>query len=204
MIDYSENDRVTVQNAYYYQDGRCCVEYIEFTDGTKGTLDYANTRLNITSAPTEPEPTDETQIIEMKLSTEQSIEVQPTETELIENTEAIVDSSTDENSDEPISGQEVIQDTTPSEKMDTTVDNCVGILEDLYTLHQPSDEANNVKISSEEQSTAIYDNATNAAIDNIVNLLVQDMSESGTSTLSDSNTITDVNVINDNVQLWVS
>lgn len=88
--------------------------------------------------------------------------------------------------------------------MDATVDNCVGILEDLYTSDQPSDEANNVEISSEEQSTAIYDNATDAAIDNIVNLLVQDMSESGTSTLSDSNTITDVNVINDNVQLWVS
>lgn len=40
--------------------------------------------------------------------------------------------------------------------MDTTVDNCVGILEDLYTSDQPSDEANNVKISSEEQSSATY------------------------------------------------
>lgn len=61
-----------------------------------------------------------------------------------------------------------------------------------------------MEIPSEEQSSAIYDNATDAAIDNIDNLLVQDMLVSGTCTLSDSNTITDVNIINDNVQLWVS
>lgn len=75
------------------------MENVEFADGTKGTFDYANTQLNITAA-----PTDEIQIIETQLSEDQSIVVQPTETELIENTEAIVDSSTDENFDEPISG----------------------------------------------------------------------------------------------------
>ena len=34
VIRYSDTDRITVKNAYYYSDGRCFVENVEFADGT--------------------------------------------------------------------------------------------------------------------------------------------------------------------------
>ena len=100
--------------------------------------------------------------------------------------------------------QDVVYDTSSSEETNTTVDNCVEILEDLYTSNQFSGEIDNVDISSEEQCCAIYADPTDAAVDNIVNLLVQDMSEGGTNNVSDLSVITDVNATDDNVQLWVS
>ncbi|MEE0941005.1 MAG: calcium-binding protein, partial [Bifidobacteriaceae bacterium] len=38
----SGDDQVTVHNAYWYSDGRCFVESIEFADGTKYEIDYEN------------------------------------------------------------------------------------------------------------------------------------------------------------------
>lgn len=223
VIGYSGDDRVTVKDAYSYQDDRCAIESIEFADGTKGTINYANTQLDITSVPSEP--VDETTIIETEPS-----DIQPAETQPAESSEVTADFSkvmdndanisipdegkTDivqeagENCDELQSEQEVIQDvvydTSSSEETNTTVDNCVEILEDLYTSNQFSGEIDNVDISSEEQCCAIYADPTDAAVDNIVNLLVQDMSEGGTNNVSDLSAITDVNATDDNVQLWVS
>lgn len=105
------------------------------------------------------------------------------------------------------SGQESIQETIVTEEQvvtDTTVDNCVEILEDLYATNQPSQETIQEESPAAEQSSAIYDNPTDTAVDNIVNLLVQDMAESGMGAVSDSGSLTDVTAVNDNVQLWVS
>ncbi|MDE6387822.1 MAG: hypothetical protein K2L82_08475, partial [Lachnospiraceae bacterium] len=221
VIEYSENDSVTVANAYYYNDDWCFVENIEFADGDKGTIDYVNTQLDITLTSTDTENITESQITET-----QSIDNSP-----IQSVETIVDSASDvdnntdipvsdesitgiapvvgENSDEPTIGQETIQETTFTEEnaaieKDTTVDNCVEILEDLYASNQPLQETIQEEISVAEQSSAIYDNPTDAAVDNIVNLLVQDMAESGTGTVADSNPMADTSAVNDNVQLWVS
>ncbi len=84
------------------------------------------------------------------------------------------------------------------------MDNCVEILEDLYATNQPSQETIQEESPAAEQSSAIYDNPTDTAVDNIVNLLVQDMAESGMGAVSDSGSLTDVTAVNDNVQLWVS
>lgn len=84
------------------------------------------------------------------------------------------------------------------------VDNCVEILENLYASNQTPEETAWTESPAAEQSSAIYDNPTDTAIDNIVNLLVQDMSESGAGAVSDTTSLTDVTTVNDNVQLWVS
>ena len=43
VIRYTEKDSVTVKDAYYYTDGRCFVENIEFADGTK----YDSRKINV-------------------------------------------------------------------------------------------------------------------------------------------------------------
>ena len=43
VIRYTEEDSVTVKDAYYYTDGRCFVENIEFADGTK----YDSRKINV-------------------------------------------------------------------------------------------------------------------------------------------------------------
>ncbi|MBQ9609709.1 MAG: calcium-binding protein [Lachnospiraceae bacterium] len=42
IIDYSENDTITIMEAYEYSNGRSQVEYVEFADGTTGSIDYEN------------------------------------------------------------------------------------------------------------------------------------------------------------------
>ena len=251
VIDYSENDRVTVQNAYYYSDDRCFVEHIEFADGSKGTIDYGNTQLDITVMPTDTEDISESQMIGMQtneteltegqpagtdsaetlLPGTQSDETQTTATSMPESVEtaaddtSAVDNGTDiavsddsmtetvpvqgEDSGESAIGQESMQETASTEQgaateTDVAVDNCVEILENLYASNQTPEETAWTESPAAEQSSAIYDNPTDTAIDNIVNLLVQDMSESGAGAVSDTTSLTDVTTVNDNVQLWVS
>ncbi|MCH5263932.1 MAG: hypothetical protein J1F42_13565, partial [Lachnospiraceae bacterium] len=47
IIEYGDGDSVTVQNAYYYADGRACVEYIEFVDGTRLTQEDIQAAVNV-------------------------------------------------------------------------------------------------------------------------------------------------------------
>lgn len=40
LIHYGEGDCITVQDAYWYSDGKSCVEAVEFADGNIGNIDY--------------------------------------------------------------------------------------------------------------------------------------------------------------------
>ncbi len=46
VIDYGEGDSIKVQYAYWYSDGRCFVEYMEFGDGTVWGPDEIGSRAN--------------------------------------------------------------------------------------------------------------------------------------------------------------
>ncbi|MCH5263931.1 MAG: hypothetical protein J1F42_13560, partial [Lachnospiraceae bacterium] len=181
IIEYGDGDSVTVQNAYYYADGRACVEYIEFADGSKGTIDYENVKLDIVSAENE--------------NNEDSALLEPT-TDVTEVEEVNV-------FDEYMGDNNEMSNELP-EEADTTVDNCVEALEELYMSEQTSDETDNDETYYEEQENAIYDNSTDSMVDSIVNQLVQDMSENEVNTVSDSDVITGSSSSDDNVQLWAS
>lgn len=50
----------------------------------------------------------------------------------------------------------------------------------------------------------ICSSSADLTVDNMVNLLVQDMSEYTADTVSDDGVVTNVSSTDDNVQLWVS
>ncbi|MBP3339273.1 MAG: hypothetical protein J6L69_07705 [Lachnospiraceae bacterium] len=45
------SDSIFIRNAYYYNDGRCQINNLEFHDGTKAIIDYENVSLTITFVP---------------------------------------------------------------------------------------------------------------------------------------------------------
>ena len=45
LIRYSDNDSITVQDAYYYSDGRYQIEKMQFQDESVYNIDYTNTKL---------------------------------------------------------------------------------------------------------------------------------------------------------------
>ena len=45
VIRYSDNDSITVHNAYYYSDGRYQIEKMQFQDESVYNIDYTNTKL---------------------------------------------------------------------------------------------------------------------------------------------------------------
>ena len=147
VIDYGEGDRVTVQNAYSYTDGRSHVEQMEFSDGTRYDIDYVNRTLNVLS--------------EAKAASE---------------------------------------DTGSDAAINAIVDSCVEKMEDLYA-GQSSMDADEPKSLGTDEGAAIAD-YTEAGIDHMVHLLVQDMSENRTDAISDSDIFTDRSTDTGNVQLW--
>ena len=67
VITYSENDKVTVADAYryYYGEGKFEVEKIEFHDGTQADVNYQNQSLDITFVPEVEENEEESFINDM-------------------------------------------------------------------------------------------------------------------------------------------
>ncbi len=74
---------------------------------------------------------------------------------------------------------------------------------DNYTDMPVSGETITETVPAAEQSSAIYDNPADTAVDNIVILLIQDMAESGTGTVSATESLANVTPAGDNVQLWM-
>ena len=67
IIDYSENDRIIVEDAYryYYGAGNFEIENVEFHDGTKSKINYSDISLDITYKPeviADPEEIDENSV----------------------------------------------------------------------------------------------------------------------------------------------
>ena len=47
MIRYGEGDQITINDAYYYTDGRCRVESVEFDNGSYGAINYDNEDIDV-------------------------------------------------------------------------------------------------------------------------------------------------------------
>ena len=47
VIRYGEGDQITINDAYYYTDGRCRVESVEFDNGSYGAINYDNEDIDV-------------------------------------------------------------------------------------------------------------------------------------------------------------
>ena len=224
VMKYSEEDQVTIQNAYGYSQGYAEVENLEFADETKAYVDYANQAVVVTYRKPVEEPVIE-ELPEEILPDENAAEdgmtepvaAEPVESEVIETVAESDASEAIENTAEPavMKSEDGIVEAAASEEnlvevaeaataaaSDEQLEASVQIL--MTYLNEEETVLNEEESDTQsEESAAEFFETEEAGIVTMTNLLVQEMNEAAVTGASEADLIVQNDAAASAPQLWV-
>ncbi len=223
VMKYSEEDQVTIQNAYGYSQGYAEVENLEFADETKAYVDYANQAVVVTYRKPVEEPIIE-ELPEEILPDENAAEdgmtepvaAEPVESEVIETVAESDASEAIENTAEPVvmkSEDGIVESAASEENLveaaeaataasDEQLEASVQIL--MTYLNEEETVLNEEESDTQsEESAAEFFETEEAGIVTMTNLLVQEMNEAAVTGASEADLIVQNDAAASAPQLWV-
>ena len=223
VMKYSEEDQVTIQNAYGYSQGYAEVENLEFADETKAYVDYTNQAVVVTYRKPVEEPVIE-ELPEEILPDENAAEdgmtepvaAEPVESEVIETVAESDASEAIENTAEPavMESEDGIVESAASEEnlveaaeaataaSDKQLEASVQIL--MTYLNEEETVLNEEESDTQsEESAAEFFETEEAGIVTMTNLLVQEMNEAAVTGASEADLIVQNDAAASAPQLWV-